>query len=138
MKWLFLIEYIIFFPVSIIGGVLLNPNTDPISFRLIYIGLFSISHFVVKFFLYRYLKSFELKPFTCIIIAFIINFHILAPIPILLLLFDWIEFWKWIYSKPDLIISFTMPAYLAFSITIYLFLSNKNIALRDVKMSETI
>ena len=130
---IFLIEYIIFFPISFIGSGLVNPYFDSIGDRLTSIVLFGVHYFVVKFFLYRYFKSFDLKPLISIILAFIITFHFFVRIPVLLLTVNWIELWKLMYSEPHLILRFTMPAYLAFFTIIYLYLDNKrrNYALQN-------
>lgn len=128
---IFLIEYIIFFPIAFIGSGLVNPYFDSIRDRLTSIILFSVPYFVVNFFLYRYFKSFDLKPLISIVLAFIICFHFFVRIPVLLLTVSWVELWKLMYSEPYLILRFTMPAYLAFFATIFLYLKTKrtNIAI---------
>lgn len=81
-RQIFLIEYLLFLPIAIIGGLLADGNLYMIRFGLVYIALFSISYFVVKFCVYRYCKSFDLRPLASMILAFIITFHFVAPVPI--------------------------------------------------------
>ena len=134
---IFLIEYLIFLLISVIGVALVNEDHYLIRFGLFYIALFSISHFVAKFCVYRYFKSFELKPLPSMILAFIITFHFSAPIPIVLLAGSWVKFWKLMYGRADLIVGFTLPAYLAFFATIFLYVNKKkNVLSDDIKQQK--